>query len=56
LQHIARTLPAPMNEDACESLSECLEKSGRGALPVSNSQRSISIKLQPNQSVQIKFG
>lgn len=57
LQHIAKTVPSPMNEEACKSLSECLEKSGRGSLPTPQQNvRKIALKLAPNQTVKIKFG
>jgi hypothetical protein len=58
LQHIARTLPAPINEEARKSLSECLEKAGRGSLPqqTSHPTRSFSFQLKPNQSLTIKLG
>lgn len=56
LQHVSRTLPAPMNEEALKSLSDCLEKAGRGSLPKQEPSRAVTIKIEPNQSVTIKFG
>jgi hypothetical protein len=55
LQHVTQTLPAPMNQEALKSLNECLEKSGRGSVRTTDRSRTVSFKLEPNQSLTISF-